>query len=489
MSEHNSLHRITHKLVLKGRLTLVSPLVMGKGAGEWVDKAIIRLPDGRPFIPASAFTGSLKSTMELLGLYEKNDQEKWEWLWGSDKKHREDIYQSHLLVHDLIPTSVDSNQSTYRDGIKINELSGIVDEGAKYDYEILEPGVSFPLTMEITIRERFKGKVNFKSLASDFIATIKHDAFRVGAFTAQGFGRFDVKFENDESSLEAFLFDFTDGNSKRKLHEDAWFEYLETSICNADVALPIVPNDLPQIKFPAFQINAIFRLKSALMIGASGREKSKADKASIQSNGQYVIPGKSIRGAIRHRARRILKIWEEQGIQIRNVDGQDLTSELFGFVKQDGTNKSNASRGLIRVEETTIAKDDVKPMLQNRIRIDRFTGGVIDGALFNSEPVWTSDKEDLHLTFTIDSFKKVQDDATQKIYKKLLLMLLKDLWTGDLAIGGEKNIGRGVLQGKAASIIHNNQEVASFTWADEGKTAETLVWKNGNSESINNLFA
>ncbi|HMP95235.1 MAG TPA: RAMP superfamily CRISPR-associated protein, partial [Phnomibacter sp.] len=239
----------------------------------------------------------------------------------------------------------------------------------------------------------------------------------------------------------------------------------------------------------AFQILATFRLKSALMIGASGGAKSDADKASIQSNGHYVIPGKSIRGAIRQRARRILAIWKQQGIQLSAADGKDLTSGPFGFVKQDGTNQENAGRGLIRVEEATISKDAAKPMLQNRIRIDRFTGGVIDGALFNSEPVWTTDKEDLQLTFTMDSFSKVKDESTQKLYKKLLLMLLKDLWTGDLPIGGEKNIGRGVLQGKKATIIDNNQEVAIFTWADEGKTAEALTWTKGKPEDIHALIA
>ena len=493
MSEHNKLHRITQKLVIKGTLTLASPLVMGKGTGDWVDKAIMRLPDGRPYIPASAFTGSLKNAMELLGIYEKNKEEKWEWLWGSErggqsKRNREDVYQSHLLVYDLIPTSVASNKISYRDGIKINEQSGIVEEGAKYDYEILEPGVSFPLTIEITVRKKFMNKVDFKSLVSSIIATICHHSFRVGAFTAQGFGRFEVKFDNKERNLEAFLFDFTERNTKRKQHEDAWFEYVETGICNADVPFPIEPSDLPQVQFPAFQINAIFRLKSALMIGASGGEKSKADKTSIQSNGNYVIPGKSIRGAIRHRARRILKIWEDQGIQIRNGDEDDLTSELFGFVKQDGSNKSNAGRGLIRLEETTIPKDAVVPMLQNRIRIDRFTGGVIDGALFNSEPVWTTENEDLQITLTVDTFKGL-NESSQKLYKKLLLMLLKDLWTGDLAIGGEKSVGRGVMQGKKAEIINDNIVVASFTWADDGKTAEALNWQEGTPEAINELVA
>jgi CRISPR/Cas system CSM-associated protein Csm3 (group 7 of RAMP superfamily) len=421
--------------------------------------------------------------MQLLGF---DAAKKYEWLWGTEmggKKTRpEDTFQSHLQVYDLIPQSVDSTKITRRDGIRINEETGVVADGAKYDYEILEPGIHFPLTLEITVREKFNtSKEALVTLAKELMATIKHDAFRLGAFTAQGFGRFDAAHSN----LEAFIYDFT-----TKEHQDAWFAYLETGETWSTVAEPIEDGDLPKSNYPAFQIKATFRLKSALMIGASGGAKSDADKASIQSNGHYVIPGKSIRGAIRQRARRILEIWKQQDIQLSAADGKDLTSELFGFVKQDGTNSDNAQRGLIRVEETTIAQDAVKPMLQNRIRIDRFTGGVIDGALFNSEPVWTTDKEDLQLTFTIDSFGKVKDEATQKLYKKLLLMLLKDLWTGDLPIGGEKNIGRGVLQGKKATIIDNNKEVASFTWADEGKTAEALEWTNDSSpEKINALIA
>lgn len=490
----NKSHRITHKLVIKGTLTLASPLVMGKGEGDWVDKAIMRLPDGRPYIPASAFAGSLRSTMQLLELFDENDKEKWEWLWGTEKggagkERKDDLYQSHLLIQDLIPEERDEQgkkvgkKITHRDGIKINYQTGTVEAGAKYDYEILEPGVMFPLTIEITIREHFQQKANLKKLAADLIATIRHGSFRVGAFAAQGFGRFD----GEKTNLRAVLFDFSANNAIRKESQDAWFRYLETG--NFESVAPLVTeSDFPKILCPAFQITARFRLKSALMIGASGGEEAQADKTSIQSNGHYVIPGKSIRGAIRHRALRILKIWEQQGIQLKNADGSDLTSELFGYVKQDRTKEGNARRSLIRVEETTIPIETVKPMLQNHIRIDRFTGGVIDGALFNSEPVWTTDKEDLQIICTIDRFKNI-DEPTQKLYKKLLLMLLKDLWTGDLAIGGEKNVGRGVLQGKWAEIINNNKKIATFTWADEGKTAEALKWNNGKAEDINQLVA
>jgi len=38
------------------------------------------------------------------------------------------------------------------------------------------------------------------------------------------------------------------------------------------------------------------------------------------------------------------------------------------------------------------------------------------------------------------------------------MQVLKDLWCGDLAIGGEKNVGRGVLKGLSATIRWNNEE-------------------------------
>jgi CRISPR/Cas system CSM-associated protein Csm3 (group 7 of RAMP superfamily) len=37
----------------------------------------------------------------------------------------------------------------------------------------------------------------------------------------------------------------------------------------------------------------------------------------------------------------------------------------------------------------------------------------------------------------------------------LLLLVLKDLWTSDLPLGGESSVGRGRLRGDAAELTHN----------------------------------
>lgn len=57
----------------------------------------------------------------------------------------------------------------------------------------------------------------------------------------------------------------------------------------------------------------------------------------------------------------------------------------------------------------------------------------------------------------------------------LLLLVLKDLWAGDLTIGGEKNVGRGVLEGMFAEIKDNNglniniEDLKKITQSDKDK--------------------
>jgi hypothetical protein len=51
----------------------------------------------------------------------------------------------------------------------------------------------------------------------------------------------------------------------------------------------------------------------------------------------------------------------------------------------------------------------------------------------------------------------------------LLVLLLKDLWTGDLPIGGESGVGRGRLRGRHAKLT-----LANHVWEIEEKTDGSL---------------
>ena len=81
-----------------------------------------------------------------------------------------------------------------------------------------------------------------------------------------------------------------------------------------------------------------------------------------------------------------------------------------------------------------------------RNRIDRFTGGVIGSALFTTRPIWQADhkKATVHIHFLIKKASRREVG--------LALFLLKDLWQGKIAIGGEAGSGRGTLSGMEATL-------------------------------------
>ena len=82
-----------------------------------------------------------------------------------------------------------------------------------------------------------------------------------------------------------------------------------------------------------------------------------------------------------------------------------------------------------------------RTLVQSRVSIDRFTGGALDTALFNEAPQFGG-----AVTLSLE----LRNPADHEL--GLLLLLIKDLWTGDLPIGGEASVGRGRLRGRAARL-------------------------------------
>jgi len=191
---------------------------------------------------------------------------------------------------------------------------------------------------------------------------------------------------------------------------------------------------------------------------------------------QPVIPGTSWAGVLRHRALRILNT-------LKVATAEQQLDELFGFVIEQQA-KAQASR--IMIKDSIIQHPATEPLVQNRIAIDRFTGGAFDGALFSEMPVWKTDQTCVTLEISIKPprpKKEAQQDQqkpedtpqpdpkpTPKFNQAevgLLLLLLKDLWTGDLAIGGTSSIGRGRLQGLEATLTVDGAEFC-FKQATDG---------------------
>jgi hypothetical protein len=59
---------------------------------------------------------------------------------------------------------------------------------------------------------------------------------------------------------------------------------------------------------------------------------------------------------------------------------------------------------------------------------------------------------------------------------------LKDLWTGDLPLGGEIAVGRGRLRGKSCELVYQNGQERSWTLIANG--ANGLKVERGKLEEL-----
>lgn len=426
-------------LLLTGKIKLLSPALIGSGKSEMTEMDVILDHEGKPFIPSTSLVGVLKSRVRLKEEHKK--ELKFFWGYSRDKEGS----KSALSCSDMMCPPGNVNIST-RDGIAIDSLTGIVKPAAKYDYQVIEPGAEFHLHMEVLIKENEESENNknnndkrpgvkfYKNMISLIITALKSGNLHVGAKTNNGLGK--IQLYNEK------LFEVDFGKDD---HIRQWFKYLRDKDLSV---LPTAELKSPDIKLDTrktFKIEAEFKLENSFIIRSYSNDPNAPDSVSLRSGKGYVISGSSLKGAVRSRAERILNTL---GKPIKILD------DLFGYVnEEDGTK----AKGRIIIEETILP--DYQSELQTRIKIDRFTGGTVKGALFETMPLYRGKNDDK--TFKIKLIIN-EDPITKELNNHeagLILLVLKDLWTGDLAVGGEKNVGRGVLQGISANISWDNHNI------------------------------
>ena len=359
------------------------------------------------------------------------DNKIFEYVFGSENNG---VYQSHLVVDDLIS---DNAVISFRDGVAIDNEKNIVktdekEHGMKYDYEIVEPGAEFKVNLETTIREGADKEGTIRLLRT-IVAELEKENIQIGGKTTSGFGKLKL---HDARIIE---FDFTNRD-----HVSAWLNNDFGSIQTVDLSTiePFSREETDLI------IEATFSLNSSLIVGLSTGDPGAPDKVNMKSGGKNVIPGTSIKGAIRHRAEKIINTLSNDPECC-----EAIINGLFGYV--DEKSKSRM-KGRVIVDECY--PKNVEELVQNRIKIDRFTSGTITNALFNSAPLWESKGNSrLEVRSVVNDFNDHEAG--------LMLFVLKDLWNGDLAIGGEKAVGRGCVRGIRA-VIHAGSE--KFELIQEG---------------------
>ncbi len=399
-------NRLDGKLVLKGKIKLISPLLIGSGEKDNSDIDVLRDINNKPFIPATSFVGIIRNFI-------RSQDEKLEPFFGFAE-------QSLIRCSDLKLVNDSKSKIVVRDGIRVDNKTGLVEDKSKYDYEVIEPGAFFNIYIEADVRNEKKDEL--RKLFTLLIKGLNKNFITLGAKTNSGLGKIEA------NNLELFEYDFSNKNDVLN-----WVK-------KENGRTSELTNDEPKAMHD-FEMKINLKLRNSLIVKSYPGSPEMPDAVNITSNGKNLLPGTSIKGALRARMERILNTI--------GTDSKKIINDLFGIVDTNDK-KSKPKKGRIMIEEVILPAFIAE--LQTRIKIDRFTGGTINGALFDSMPLFDTnlDMKANNVVITL-KVKKCSDYEAG-----LLLLACKDLWTGDLAIGGEKSIGRGVFDGVSASIVFND---------------------------------
>lgn len=447
-------HRhIIRRVIVRGTLVLDAPTCLGTGDTDSpTDMPLSRdtLERNKALLTGSSIAGALRSYLReynnKYGHFEERDDLTTK-LFGDlfayknemNKDEMEKIelrernLQSPFIMNDSVSTK--PIQSELRDGVKIDSTTRTAEDKKKYDLELLQSGTEFPLYFELLI-EKDKNETELRKALAIALQGLEKGEISLGMKKRRGFGRCKV------TEWQVWDFDLTNPQQCREwLEFDHWtpgFLVAAHQQGNNIADLLGVTLDLSEDKRDRLTLKATFSLDGSLLIRSGQASTGKApDVVHLKSNGKPVVSGTSLAGVLRHRAERIVKT-----LQGTPSNGEpSLVKALFGDVDEK-SKTAQASRLIVHEAEIKESHD----MVQNRIAIDRFTGGAYHGALFDEQPVWGG--ENTKLTTELE----LRDPKEYEI--GLLLLLLKDLWTGDLPVGGESSIGRGRLKGKEATITH-----------------------------------
>ena len=204
------------------------------------------------------------------------------------------------------------------------------------------------------------------------------------------------------------------------------------------------------------------------------------DRRNEYDSSSLLLPGSSIRGALRSRCSRIARtvmaniedipdpvpVIEEDGVTSKGIHRQielepNLVRYMFGTTQ---------FRGAIRVHDCETSKIG-EPIQITHNAIDRWTGGVADGALFSEllypNAEWKAirieiDPERLKRNVRIDSPDTMIDDAEALGRARaswcLLCLALAELCAGTLPLGGKTTRGLGGIEVQKLVITQRDQK-------------------------------
>lgn len=454
MAQWQNPRGIVERIVVKGILELETPTHLGNGDADGpLDMPLLLDPlEGKALLTGTTIAGALRNYLRTLNF----DDELVNRLFGGSNGEStvdardEENAQSLLIVDDALGGRP---KAELRDGVVIDPKTRTAETGKKFDMELLEAGTRFPLSFELVLLKNHSKQDRNDLLRAFCMALhgLEKGEISLGKRKRRGFGRCCVK----EWCIHHYKV-----NTPRGMIE--WLEGKPSvNRRGSNIASLLGVSVEGQMQCQACILKGTFIVDGSLLIRSGFGEADAPDFVHLRSrrDGQEmpILSGTSLAGALRARAIRIANTLGK--------DGECIADNLFGLrhkaQEEDKKNKKKYTASRLWTDESIIVNG--LDLVQTRVKVDRFTGGSYPGALFNEQPVYGKLNSETTVEISIKIEKPTERDVG------LLLLLLKDLWTGDLPLGGECSVGRGRLKGKHAVLKYKDKE-----WV--------FTQKNGNLE-------
>jgi len=397
-----------HIIKYKAYLELVTPLHVGASFSER-NEVLLHPTDGMPFIQASSLAGTMRDYFERDRGLEKASQ-----LFGSSETQG----GSRIVVTDGY-FEKDSVRFEMRPRVKIDPVSGTVSRsqakgtnvssGHKFDMECIGAGSRFSFTVYI--------KGTDYSDSDDMIrifSALDNGGIKIGGQKSNGFG--DVRI----TKLLCKKFDLKKTEDRRAWRDE---ELLEDSIYE-----DIISN-LSSVSSFAYRITAKAKTEGGILIKGYKKEgfgENGPDVTSIQdAKSNYIVPGSSLKGAVRNQIERMLDYKGLSGERKNRV-----ITEIFGESEAGGK-----AGNVICYDARISIPDGMSPNVTNRIHIDKITGGVMNTGLFNELSVFGDIEIGIDIT----------ERNNPELSCGFMIMAIRDLALNIYNLGSEYSIGNGML--------------------------------------------
>jgi len=392
-----------------------TPIKVGSNNSDFLQDSLVQKDwNGLPMILGTSIAGVLRK--DFIG----NDDD----IFGNENGSKV-IFSNALLVDEngKVNEGLLLEKSKFLeifDNLPIREHTAITDKGvalehSKFDEEVVYRGTRFKFSIEV-----LEGKKAFKEI----IELLQSSSFRLGGGSTKGFGKFIIK------EIRTQIFD-----------KDTYVDY--SSSLNHKLLNTQEIKENKSEQYTAYTLN--ITPDDFFMFG-SGFGDSDADNTPVYeqvvnyqnaklSNKQILIPASSIKGSLAHRTTYHYNL--QNNLFIGDDKVKTTIKEIFGEAKNSKDNIDGA-KGKILISDCFKAdKKEIKTF--DHVAIDRFTGGAIEGALFQEKTIAQKDEWEIEILL---------ENGIDEEYIKAFESALNDICNGMLPLGGMTTKGHGVFIGE-----------------------------------------